>query len=90
MGQQDCISEKNHSIFQKQLFKGVLSKICSENMQQIYRKTWVFSYKYTANFQNTLSEEHLWTLTDLTQMILRRLLTFLLGSETVILIVLLF
>ena len=50
----------------------VLWKRCSENMQQIYRKTpipsvisfhasaWVFSCKFAANFQNIFLYEHLW------------------------------
>ena len=62
--------------FQKQPFGGVLKKRCSENMQQIYRRTpmpkcdfnevtkqlywnhtsaWMFSFKFTAYFQNTFS-----------------------------------
>ena len=61
---------------QKQPYRGVLGKRCSENMQQTYRRTpmpkcnfnevalqlywirtsaWVFSYKFAAYFQNTLS-----------------------------------
>ena len=56
--------------FQKQPFKGVLRKTCSENIQEIYRRThmqkcnfrtlaWVFSCKFAAYFQNTFSQEHL-------------------------------
>ena len=50
---------------QKQLSGGVLKKRCSENMQQIYKRTpiplqldwnntsaWVFSRKFAAYFQN--------------------------------------
>ena len=69
-------------LIQKQLFKGVPKKRCSENMQQIHRRTpmpecnfnkvgkelywnhtsaWVFSHKSAAYFQNTFSQEHLWT-----------------------------
>ena len=50
--------------------KGVLKKMCSENMQQIYRKTPMpkcdftkvpkFSCKFAAYLQNTFSSEHLW------------------------------
>ena len=51
---------------QKQPFRGVLRKRCSENMQQIYMRTpmpkcdfntsaWVFSCKFAAYFQNTFS-----------------------------------
>ena len=55
---------------QKQPSIGVLRKRCSENMQQVYRRTpmpkcdfkvenhtsaWVFSYKFLAYFQNTFS-----------------------------------
>ena len=52
--------------FQKQPFRGVLRKRCSENMQQIYRQiywnrtsAWVFSCKFAAYFRNTFSKEHL-------------------------------
>ena len=53
---------------QKQLAKGVLSKSCSENMQQIYKRTtllkshfgMVFSCKFAACFQNTFYQGHLW------------------------------
>ena len=54
----------------------VLKKRCSENMQQIYRRTrmpkcdfklywnrtsaWVFSCTFAAHFQNTFPQEHLW------------------------------
>ena len=52
---------------QKQPCSGVLRKRCSENMQQIYRKTlmskcdlaWMFSCKFAAYFLNTFSQEHL-------------------------------
>ena len=45
---------------QKQPLRGVLKKRCSENKQQIYRRTlmptceitWVFPWKYAAHFQN--------------------------------------
>ena len=47
-------------IFQKQPPRGVLRKRCSENMQQTYRRTWVFSSIFAAYFQNTFSQEHLW------------------------------
>ena len=63
-------------VFQKQPPRGVLSKRCSENMQQIYGRTpmqkcdfnkvakatsaWVFSCKFVAYFQNTFSQKHLW------------------------------
>ena len=53
---------------QKQSSRGVLKKMCSENMQQIYRRTpmpkqlywnrisaWVFCCKFSAYFQNTFS-----------------------------------
>ena len=63
-------------VLKRQLPRGVLRKSCSENMQQIYRRTpmpkcdfnkvalqlywnqtsvWMFSYKFTAFFQNTFS-----------------------------------
>ena len=79
---------------QKQPPRGVLTKRCSENMQQVYRRTplpkcdfieithfywflifywfffprfywnhtsaWVFSFKFSAYFQNAISKEHLW------------------------------
>ena len=56
---------------QKQSFRGLLKKSCSENMQQIYRRTpmlkcdfnhtltWVFSCKFAAYFQNIFFWEHL-------------------------------
>ena len=55
---------------QKQFPKGVLMKRCSENRQQIYRRTsmpkflnhfstWVFSCKFPACFQNIFSWEPL-------------------------------
>ena len=56
---------------------GVLRKRCSENKQQIYKKTpmpksdfnkvalhtsaYVFSCKFAANCENTCSEGHLWS-----------------------------
>ena len=66
----------------KQRSKGALRKNCSDNMQQICRRTpipkcdfnkvalqpywnrtsvWLFSCKVAVCFQNTFSEEHLWT-----------------------------
>ena len=66
--------------WQNQLSIGVFRERCSENMQEIYRKTlvlkcnfnkvakqfywnntltWAFSCKFTAYFQNILSEDHL-------------------------------
>ena len=55
--------------FQEQPSRGILIKSCSENMQQIYRRTlqlswnrtsaWVPSCKFEAYFQNTFSQEHL-------------------------------
>ena len=58
---------------QKQPFIGALTKTCSENMQQIYRRKTVakqlywhhtsarlFSCKFAAYFQNTFLSEHLW------------------------------
>ena len=50
---------------QKQPSRGILRKRCSENRQQIYRRTptptsaWVFSSKFAAYFQKTFSQEHL-------------------------------
>ena len=53
---------------QKQSSRGILRKRCSENMQQSYMRTpvfshtsaWVFSCKFAACFQNTFSWDHLW------------------------------
>ena len=48
---------------QKQPSRGILRKRCSENRQQIYRRTptptsaWVFSCKFAANFQKTFSQK---------------------------------
>ena len=47
----------NHKQIQKQPFRGVLKKRCSENMQQIYRRTPMQKCK----FNNVFSQEHLWT-----------------------------
>ena len=56
---------------QKQPFRGVLRKRCSENMQQIYRRTpmpkcdfnhtspWVFSRNFAAYFQNNFFLKHI-------------------------------
>ena len=63
------VSQVQFVIFnlQKQPPRGVLWKMCSENMKQIYRRTpmlrfqCVFSCKLAAYFQNTFSKEHLWT-----------------------------
>ena len=62
--------------------RGIHRKRCSENVQQIYRRTpmpkcdfnkialqlywnhasaWVLSCKFVAYFQNTFSQEHVWT-----------------------------
>ena len=60
---------------QKQPSRGVLRKSCSENMQQIYRRTHMpkcdfalrHAYspiKLAAYFQNTFSQEHLWRATS--------------------------
>ena len=58
-----------HIILQKQPFRGIVRKRCSENMLQIYRRTpipkcdtsaWVFSCKSVAYFQNTFFYEYLW------------------------------
>ena len=50
-------------MFPKQPPRGVPRKMCSENMQQIYRRTpcpHLFCCKFAAFFQNTFSWEHLW------------------------------
>ena len=55
------------SVFQKQSPRGVLKKRCSENIQQMYRRTPMpkcnfnkISCKFAAYFQNTVSYEYLW------------------------------
>ena len=40
------ILSKNNHIAQKQPFRGVLKKRCSENMQQIYRRTPMLKYDF--------------------------------------------
>ena len=58
----------------KQLSRGDVRKTCSENIQQIYKRTsmlkclfmgdfmvWLFSSKFVVGFRNTFSK-HLWNL----------------------------
>ena len=66
-------STTHFQIWQKQPLRDVLRKRCSENIQQIYRRTpmpnqlywnhtleWVLSWKFTAYSQNIFSQEQLW------------------------------
>ena len=60
-------------LIQEAAVQGCSQESCSENLQQIYRRTpmpkcdfnkvakaWVFSCKFAAYFQNSFSQEHLW------------------------------
>ena len=59
------VLSQSYSDFQKQPPRGVPRKRCSENMQQIYRRTPMPKCDFNkVAFQNTFSQEHLWVLLD--------------------------